>query len=92
MTLLSIRTPEADVAQRAEPNRGGGEFSGVAVVSRSGVFEASSEEKKLLCLLGDGRLLVAEGQSLNPHVSARAVVPGPPGKDAPTVPGGVHQD
>jgi general secretion pathway protein E len=44
------------------------DFPGVGIVSRSGVFEASAEEKKLLCLLSDGRLLVAEGQSLNPHV------------------------
>lgn len=44
------------------------DLSGVRVSSSSGAFEASAEEKKLLCLLSDGRLLVAEGQSLNPHV------------------------
>lgn len=44
------------------------DFTGASVVSASGIFEASNEEKKLLCLLRDGRLLVAEGQTLNPHV------------------------
>jgi type II secretory ATPase GspE/PulE/Tfp pilus assembly ATPase PilB-like protein len=43
-------------------------INGAAVVSRTGVLEASEEEQKLLCLLSDGRLLVAEGQALNPHV------------------------
>ncbi|HVK95705.1 MAG TPA: ATPase, T2SS/T4P/T4SS family [Noviherbaspirillum sp.] len=45
-----------------------GDFSGANVLSHTGSFEASAEQKKLLCLLSDGRLLVAEGQSLNPHV------------------------
>lgn len=60
--------PFATRAAEPEIQRASGDFSGVAVVSHSGVFEASGEEKKLLCLLSDGRLLVAEGQSLNPHV------------------------
>ncbi|MDB5773859.1 MAG: secretion system protein, partial [Burkholderia sp.] len=38
------------------------------VLSHTGSFEASGEERKLLCLLSDGRLLVAEGQHLNSHV------------------------
>lgn len=38
------------------------------VLSRSGAYEASAEERKLLCLLSDGRLLIAGGQELNPHV------------------------
>ena len=62
MNRMAIKAVESDT-QRAS-----GDFSGVAVVSQSGVFEASGEEKKLLCLLSDGRLLVAEGQCLNPHV------------------------
>jgi type II secretory ATPase GspE/PulE/Tfp pilus assembly ATPase PilB-like protein len=40
----------------------------VAVLSLSGDFAASIEERKLLCLLSDGRLLIAEGQGLNSHV------------------------
>lgn len=44
------------------------DFSDVRVVSHSGGFEASGEEKKLLCLLDDGRLLIAEGHELNSHV------------------------
>ncbi|PHV06640.1 secretion system protein E [Janthinobacterium sp. BJB412] len=38
------------------------------VLSRAGAFEASAEQRKLLCLLADGRLLIAHGQELNPHV------------------------
>nr|WP_242404482.1 ATPase, T2SS/T4P/T4SS family [Janthinobacterium agaricidamnosum] len=38
------------------------------VLSRSGTFEASSEQVKLLCLLAGGQLLVAYGQGTNPHV------------------------
>lgn len=68
MTLLMARHPEPGATARADQARAAGDFSGVGVVSRSGVFEAGAEEKKLLCLLTDGRLLVAEGQSLNPHV------------------------
>ncbi|MEN3291429.1 MAG: ral secretion pathway protein [Burkholderiales bacterium] len=46
----------------------GREFATGTVISNSGDLEASEEEKKLLCLLADGRLLVAEGHSLNMHV------------------------
>lgn len=38
------------------------------VLSRSGALEASGEQAKLLCLLSDGRLIVARGQGNNPHV------------------------
>lgn len=44
------------------------ELCGLGILSNSGSFEARAEEKKLLCLLGDGRLLVASGQAFNPHV------------------------
>ena len=40
----------------------------VKVLSESGRFAASSEERKYLCLLSDGQLLVAQGQALNPFV------------------------
>lgn len=40
----------------------------VSVLSHSGALEASQEERKLLCLLTDGRLLVVAGQELHPHV------------------------
>jgi len=43
-------------------------FGGAEILSHAGVLEASQEERKLLCLLADGRLLVAGGQELNPHV------------------------
>lgn len=44
------------------------DLSVVSVLSSSGAFEGSNEEKNLLCLLSDGRLLIADGQELNPHV------------------------
>ncbi|MFS2139743.1 GspE/PulE family protein [Duganella sp. Dugasp56] len=44
------------------------DIDGVAILSNAGNYEASAEEKKLLCLLADGRLLVAAGQQLNSHV------------------------
>jgi general secretion pathway protein E len=44
------------------------DFRTVKVLSSSGAFGGSEEEKKLLCLLSDGRLLIADGQFLNPHV------------------------
>jgi type II secretory ATPase GspE/PulE/Tfp pilus assembly ATPase PilB-like protein len=37
-------------------------------LSDSGEFTASSEERKFLCLLDDGTLLVAEGHEMNPFV------------------------
>ncbi len=40
------------------------------ILSLSGSFEASEEERKLLCLLSDGRLLIASGQALNAHVQS----------------------
>src|SRR6478672_7698437 len=40
----------------------------IRVLSKEGVLEAGLEERKLLCLLADGRLLIAEGHDLNPHV------------------------
>ena len=44
------------------------DLSNASVLSRTGVFEGSEEEQKLLCFLSDGRLLVAHGQEFNPHV------------------------
>ena len=46
------------------------EFLVANVLSRTGALMASDEERKLLCLLSDGRLLVAGGQALNPHVQS----------------------
>ena len=68
MSVTIMKRPEVHPAGRSDQARVVSDASSINVVSRSGVFEASAEEKKLLCLLSDGRLLVAEGQSLNPHV------------------------
>jgi type II secretory ATPase GspE/PulE/Tfp pilus assembly ATPase PilB-like protein len=40
----------------------------ICPLSGSGAFAASSEERKLLCLLDDGRLLVAEGHAMSQYV------------------------
>lgn len=68
MNLSIMKKPELNPLVSVGQTKAVSDFTGVGVVSRTGVFEASAEEKKLLCLLNDGRLLVAEGQSLNPHV------------------------
>lgn len=54
--------PAAASAQPEAP------LPGAAVLSHSGQYEASAEERKLVCLLADGRLLVAVGQDMNAHV------------------------
>jgi type II secretory ATPase GspE/PulE/Tfp pilus assembly ATPase PilB-like protein len=40
----------------------------VQVLSAGGRLAASDEERKFVCLLSDGQLLVAQGQSMNPFV------------------------
>ena len=76
---LQLATPGAGAALRSPsrasiaglPLDAAGEltdFQHGVVQSHAGPFEASAEERKLLCLLEDGRLLVADGQNLNPHV------------------------
>lgn len=54
-TLDIIQHPATDLAT-------------VSVLSQSGPFEGSAEEKNLLCFLSDGRLLIAQGHELNSHV------------------------
>jgi general secretion pathway protein E len=44
------------------------DLSQVEILSRHGAYAAGIEERKLLCLLSDGRLLIAQGQEANPHV------------------------
>jgi type II secretory ATPase GspE/PulE/Tfp pilus assembly ATPase PilB-like protein len=68
MNLLALDRAEARATGRSEQQGGVGDIGTAAVLSGAGTFEASAEERKLLCLLSDGRLLVAEGQSLNRHV------------------------
>jgi general secretion pathway protein E len=69
MSILSLtKALEPNKSSSIDQAKTSWNLTGVDIASRSGVFEASAEEKKLLCLLTDGRLLVAEGQSLNPHV------------------------
>lgn len=44
------------------------EVAELKVISASGRWAASSEERKFVCLLSDGQLLIAQGQSMNPFV------------------------
>jgi general secretion pathway protein E len=53
------------VTQRAATPPGNGL---VQLLSLGGETQASEEEQKFLCYLSDGRLLIAAGQALNPHV------------------------
>lgn len=61
-------TMEADGLPQAQGSLDQDDFSDTTVLSRSGKFEGSAEETKLLCLLSDGRLLIAQGEEFNPHV------------------------
>ena len=45
-----------------------GEAAEAKVLSASGRFAASDEERKFVCLLSDQRLLIAQGQAMNPYV------------------------
>ncbi len=68
---MKLRIPGRRAPQAAYVGSSFGEvpgFGGAEILSQSGPLEASLEERKLLCLLGDGRLLVVAGQELNPHV------------------------
>ena len=66
------------------------EFGGATVVSHSGVLEASAQERKLLCLLDDGRLLVVAGQELHPNVLSYQGRLGRLGHPFKAVPSGVE--
>ncbi|WP_175794923.1 GspE/PulE family protein [Burkholderia ambifaria] len=59
-------------AQTASQSQPPGQALPLAAVARplsdSGEFAASDEERKFLCLLDDGTLLVAEGHEMNPFV------------------------
>jgi len=65
-------------------------FGGAEILSHAGVLEAGEEERKLLCLLADGRLLVAAGQELNPHVLSYAGRLGRLGRQFELVPSGME--
>jgi type II secretory ATPase GspE/PulE/Tfp pilus assembly ATPase PilB-like protein len=53
------------MAPNPERNR---EPAAAKTLSDHGALAASEEERKFLCLLDDGRLLIAEGQEMNPYV------------------------
>jgi general secretion pathway protein E len=47
------------------------DFGGVPLLTDdNGEFTATADARKNLCHLSDGRLLIAEGQALNPHVQS----------------------
>lgn len=59
------RTGDRPVLQEVSSST---ENTQVSVISKFGPFEASQEEQNLVCLLSDGRLLIADGQDMNSHV------------------------
>ena len=73
---MKLRMPRRRDAQSTSAGSGNYDdvpgFGGVSVLSHLGALEASQEERKLLCLLADGRLLVVAGQELHPHVLSYA--------------------
>lgn len=68
MNVAKAKALDKDVEFRVDLASDVLDFITMDVVSHTGIYEASDEQKKLLCLLADGRLLVAEGQNLNSHV------------------------
>ncbi|KFL54870.1 secretion system protein E [Burkholderia pyrrocinia] len=63
MSSLRLGRPGA-----AAPQRGAAGADTAHPLSGEGPWAASAEERKLLCLLDDGRLLIAEGHELSPYV------------------------
>lgn len=60
---MSARPPLREIARPPIPA-----VADALVLSASGRLAASDEERKFVCLLSDGQLLVAQGQSMNPFV------------------------
>ena len=67
-TPASSSTPAAAMPTDRQRLAPADDLRHAEVISHGGPFETSLEERKLLCLLHDGRLLVADGQQLNAHV------------------------
>ncbi|NTZ88239.1 secretion system protein E [Burkholderia metallica] len=63
MSSLRLGRPGA-----AAPPRSAAGVDTAHPLSGEGPWAASAEERKLLCLLDDGRLLIAEGHELSPYV------------------------
>lgn len=72
--IPSRRQESAGVAKSAQPDDTivkplrAREQTPAKTLSDHGELAASEEEGKFLCLLDDGRLLIAEGQEMNPYV------------------------
>lgn len=84
--LAALAIKRADVKGAAQAI----DLADTKAVSDSGELAASEEERKFLCLLDDGRLLIADGQEMNPFVMSyrarldrlhHAYVPAPVGLD-----------
>ncbi|WP_211474761.1 GspE/PulE family protein [Collimonas humicola] len=63
-----IRPGQRHPGSREELQQDAESAQGAGVLSLSGAFEGSAEERNFLCLLADGRLFIANGQEMNPHV------------------------
>ncbi|MDH6146221.1 general secretion pathway protein E [Paraburkholderia sp. WSM4179] len=69
VTLAPGAEPSANSTASANASAPAGIAHGHArPLSDSGEYAASAEERKFLCLLDDGHLLVAEGHDMNPFV------------------------
>ncbi|MFC0402785.1 GspE/PulE family protein [Paraburkholderia rhizosphaerae] len=64
---ISVLTEFAASAGSGEPPQARN-TRGAYPLSDVGAWAASAEERKLLCLLDDGRLLIAEGHEMSPYV------------------------
>ena len=67
--LESVRaTPQPHQPAELKPKTETVDLANAKALSDGGELVASDEERKFLCLLDDGRLLIAEGQEMNPFV------------------------
>ena len=68
-SLAGVPAPQAGSAGAAPvAGLGDEDAANAKALSDAGELGASDEERKFLCLLDDGRLLIAEGQEMNPFV------------------------
>jgi general secretion pathway protein E len=69
--MMPVAVRPQEIRMASSPPPGGDDTAAMPnfkLLSADGHFAASDEEKKLLCFFSDGRLLIADGHALNPHV------------------------
>ena len=65
---MNAAVPASRLVRRLAPDSVLPDVTEAKVLSASGQFAASDEERKFVCLLSDQQLLIADGQSMNPFV------------------------